>query len=240
MKTNRLIFAGSMMLAIALLYALVQADVKRIKEQQAAAQALLRKTMYLNNGHYALQVNMWKLSKMEKADIVMLGNSHTFYANWAELLNRPALANRGIPGDITLGYLHRMEYVYALQPKVCFIEGGVNDFYSGYSLEEVTGNYKQLINELLARKINPVIQATFLVGTYWPEYEEKNEMIVALNQQLQCIAKEKGLMFIDINPFIAPEGFLRPELTYDGLHLNAQGYEIWLPAVAKALETLGL
>ena len=93
--------------------------------------------LYLKNGNYKVQIGMFNKYKTSHADVVMLGNSLTYNANWNELLGRKNIANRGINSDITAGYLHRLSYVYRLRPKLCFIEGGVNDVYAGYSASDI-------------------------------------------------------------------------------------------------------
>ncbi|MFT4019161.1 MAG: hypothetical protein QM668_19515 [Agriterribacter sp.] len=37
------------------------------------------------------------------------------------------MANRGIGSDVTEGYINRINDIFELEPKICFIEGGVND-----------------------------------------------------------------------------------------------------------------
>ena len=57
----------------------------------------------------------------------MLGNSLTNRISWNELLVRDDIANRGIGSDITAGFINRINFVFNVKPKICFIEGGVND-----------------------------------------------------------------------------------------------------------------
>src|ERR1017187_5798507 len=102
--------------------------------------------LYLKNENYMVQIGMYKQFKTTQADVVMLGNSLTFNANWNEFLGRNNIANRGIHSDITAGYLHRLSYVYRLKPKICFIEGGVNDLYAGFSVSDIFDNYSKIID----------------------------------------------------------------------------------------------
>ena len=192
-------------------------------------------TLYLQNGNYGVQIGMYELFKNQQADVVMLGNSLTYNANWNEILNRKNIANRGIVSDITTGYLQRLGYVYKLKPKLCFIEGGVNDVYANYTAKDIYNNYKKIIDTLQAHQIVPIIQSTLFVASRWQHSSEKNKEIAKLDNMLSEYAKEKSIEYLDINSLVSEKGFLKDELTYDGVHLNAKGYALWAPEVEKIL-----
>ena len=196
--------------------------------------------LYLKNGNYDVQIGMYKQFKTIQADVVMLGNSLTYNANWNELLGRKNIANRGINSDITAGYLHRLAYVYRLKPKLCFIEGGVNDVYANYSAIDIFENYSKIIDTLRAHHIIPIIQSTLFVASKWENSQTKNEEIRKLNKLLSEFTLKQSLEYLDINSLVAYNGFLKNELTYDGLHLNAAGYAFWVPEVEKLLIKYGL
>jgi lysophospholipase L1-like esterase len=196
--------------------------------------------MYLKNENYKVQIGMFKQFRTTQADIVMLGNSLTYNANWNELLGRRNIVNRGINSDITAGYLHRLSYVYRLMPKLCFIEGGVNDIYSGYSVAEVFDNYSKIIDTLLAHHIIPVIQSTLFVAGERESSQTRNEEIRQLNKLLLEYARKESIVYLDINSYVSQNGFLKNELTYDGIHLNGEGYSFWVPEVEKILIKYGL
>lgn len=210
---------------------------------------------YLNNPNYQLQIGYYDLYKTKQADIVMLGNSLTHGANWNELLGRPNVVSRGIPSDILEGFLHRMDYIYKLNPKICFIMGGVNDIYSWIPLETIFQNYIRVINGLKARNIRVVIQSTLHTGPNWGkewietnrpdlnvrEYNaERNNQISELNRMLASYAKQNKIDFIDLNTNMSSFNFLKSHLTWDGTHLNANGYKIWSKAVDNLLKKYGL
>ena len=197
-------------------------------------------SLYLQNGNYSVQVSMQDLYKSIQYDVVMLGNSHTYYGNWNELLNRRNIANRGIIGDITAGYLQRLGYVYKMNPKLCFIEGGVNDVYANYSAGQIFDNYVNIIDTIRSFDIIPVIQSTMFVAKAWPNSSEKNNEIKKLNDLLIEYASKQSIVFIDINSLVSVNGFLNDSLTYDGIHLNANGYSLWVPEVEKILIKNGL
>jgi len=210
---------------------------------------------YKNNFNYSLQLGYYDAYKTKQADIVMLGNSITHGANWNELLARPNVVERGIPSDIIEGFLHRMDYVYKLRPKICFIMGGVNDIYSWIPVETILQNYLEVINGLKARNIKVVIQSTLHTSPDWGkewlsanrpdldirEYNEgRNQEINRLNQLLSSYAKKNGIDFIDLNRSMAQGNFIKSDLTWDGTHLNGKGYKIWAQKIEGILSKYGL
>lgn len=210
---------------------------------------------YLQNPIYKRKIEFFKLSKTKSADIVMLGNSLTEGANWSELLGRSKVVNRGITGDILEGYLHRMQYVYNLEPKVCFVEGGINDIYNWTPVSIIFNNYVKVIEILKKHKITPIIQSTLYAGRKWgsewivshrpdltPEEvnRERNKEVDKLNALLRNYARRNRIIFIDLNKRMSSGGFLRSNLTWDGIHLKANGYRIWAEEVNKVLIKLGL
>lgn len=178
--------------------------------------------------------------KTKQADIVMFGDSHTYGINWGEALGRTNIANRGIRGDILEGFIKRIDQVYALQPRICFVMGGINDFYAYVSVDKVVTQYCQLIEMLRSHNITVIIQATIYVGASLEDAIERNAQVTELNNKLRAYATANSLRFIDINPLISTHSALKPELTIEGLHLNANGYKLWLPEVEKVLIEEGL
>jgi lysophospholipase L1-like esterase len=190
---------------------------------------------YLQNKNYALQLGMYELFTSTRADVVMLGNSLTYYANWNEILNRSNIANRGIASDITSGYLHRLDYVYRLHPLICFIEGGINDLYSNDSAGHIAANMMSIVDSLRSHGIVAVIQSTLCVASGYPRAREKNRQVSHLNELLRLLALERAVEFLDINSLVSTNGFLRKDLTPDGIHLNARGYALWAAEIQKVL-----
>lgn len=196
--------------------------------------------LYLRNKNYHLQTALYALYKPEQRDVVMLGNSLTQWVDWNELLGRRTIANRGIASDVTEGYLHRMHYVITLRPKLCFIEGGINDIYAGVPVNQVFANFVRIVDTLRAHNIIPVIQSTLYVSPKWRDSADKNRLVQQLNRRLEELAGRLGIVFLDLNRVLSSDGVLRDEFTYDGLHLNASGYAVWGQEVGRALAQHGL
>ncbi|MEG8990805.1 GDSL-type esterase/lipase family protein [Ignavibacteria bacterium 4148-Me] len=199
---------------------------------------------YKTNPNYNLQISMFEIYKTKQADIVMLGNSLTAGANWSELLGRPNVVARAIPGDILPGFYARLNYIFRLNPKIVFILGGLNDIYNWTPVEEIYYNYIRIITALQTKGIIPVIQSTTYAAKDYakdfggtPEINAgRNREVDKLNKLLYEYAKKNKIDYIDINSKLSTgDKFLRPDVTWDGVHLNAEGYKIWAEEVEKIL-----
>ncbi|WP_308540842.1 GDSL-type esterase/lipase family protein [uncultured Oscillibacter sp.] len=56
-----------------------------------------------------------------------------------------------------------------------------------------------------------------------------NQRIQTYNEAIMALAEEKDCAYVNVAEAVTGEdGCLRPELTFDGVHLNTQGCRIWL------------
>jgi lysophospholipase L1-like esterase len=200
---------------------------------------------YLTNPNYKLQNDFFDSYKTTQADIIMFGNSLTAGVNWSELLGRANVVGRGIPSDVLQGYYSRLNQVLRLKPKIIFILGGLNDIYNWTSVEEIYAYYVKVLQKIKEEKITPVIQSTTYAGKEWakswggtPEVNAgRNVEVDKLNKMLWDYAQKNKIDYIDLNSKMSTrDRFLRPELTWDGVHLNAEGYKIWAREVEKVLK----
>ncbi len=204
---------------------------------------------YKTNPNYQLQNPMYDIYKTRQADIVMLGNSLTHGVAWNELLGRPNVVERGITSDVLYGYESRLNSIYKLNPKIVFIMGGLNDIYNWTPVNEIFSVYVRVINSLKSKRIIVVIQSTTYsaknYGKDWGGTPEvnfgRNREVDKLNKLLSDYAKKNNIDFIDLNSLTADkDSFLRPELTWDGVHFKADAYRIWAREVEKVLAKYNL
>lgn len=193
---------------------------------------------YADNAPYGNYTAIYPLYR-EKKDIVMLGNSLVAYASWSELLNRSDVATRGIGGDITAGFIARLDNVVNLKPKIVFIEGGVNDLVKDVPQETIVQNLISIIDTLQKHNIKPVLTTVTLLGE---KYKSKNPIklnkrIKELNKQIFKLTKDKNINLIDINQYVSNDFFCKSEyLVKDGIHFTDKTYKIWKQEVEKVLE----
>ncbi len=195
---------------------------------------------YSENPHYFKRMELFATQKDQK-DIVMLGNSLTEGGQWDKILQRTDVANRGIGSDVTEGYIHRINDVFDLKPKICFIEGGVNDLARYIPQETIIRNLAILIDTLRNESIIPVLNAVTYVADNYRALKPKafNNSIKNLNRAIRALAKEKKVRLIDLNGKITDGEYLLKKYTVaDGIHYTANTYSLWKKEILKIVNKL--
>lgn len=198
---------------------------------------------YLDNFKYLKRIRLFAKDTTSQKDIVMLGNSLTERGHWKKILGRTDVANRGIGSDITAGYIKRLKYVFNLNPKICFIEGGVNDLAHDIPRDTIIQNLATLIDTLRSKEIIPVLTTASLVAKNYQSFDPNkfNHKIKLLNDAIQDLADRKGVVIINLNPMITNGNFLLKKYAVsDGIHYTAMAYSVWETEIAKVLAKLKL
>jgi lysophospholipase L1-like esterase len=174
-------------------------------------------------------------------DVVFIGDSNTYGAEWQVLFPSLRIANRGINGDRTDGVIKRLESIYSTSASKAFIMIGINDFYYGMSGNEVFDNYKYIVSKLVDHGMEVYIQSTVLAGKRLAHIRVQNvglnKRIMELNERLQVLAKQTdSVTYIDLNVGLAPDSLLKPWYTWDDIHLNEDGYAIWKELIKSYLQ----
>ena len=187
----------------------------------AAAQAQ-RDTLTFNNDYYFSKRNVEELVPVTGQNIVMLGNSLTERGFWAEYFQGKRVLNRGIGGDG--------------RPKAIVIMGGANDLlFSKISNEKLLQQYERLL-DIIARetpRTRVYIQSLLPLNEAHNEafMKGKNARFAEFNALLRAMAERRGLTFIDIWSAMQRNGELPEEYTFDGIHLKAAGYAVWIEKI---------
>ncbi len=159
--------------------------------------------------------------------------------------------DRGISGQTTPQMLIRFRPdVIALQPKVVVILAGTNDIAGNTgptSLEEIEANLASMAELARAHKIKVVLASVLPVydGGHNSSGKEVTmtdrrppEKILALNNWLKKYSVENRLVYLDyFSAMVDEKGFLKRDLSDDGLHPNKAGYTVMAPFVEKAIQS---
>jgi len=117
---------------------------------------------------------------------------------------------------------------------------GVNDLLAGPDIEDIAGEYGQMLAELgdiPGLWISLVLPVTDRVGLNFPgmnnqKIDDFNRLIAKLClDRPRCAVIDAGPDFREGNGRV-PEGLYEG----DGLHLSTRGYEVWANALRKSLE----
>jgi lysophospholipase L1-like esterase len=157
--------------------------------------------------------------------------------------------NRGIGGQTTPQMLIRFRPdVIALKPKVVVILAGTNDLAGNTgpsTLEAIEDNLTSMAELARANGIRVVFASLLPVSDY-----EKNRdgnpiiqtarrqpaQILALNEWMKTYAAKNDVVFLDyFSAMVDDKGFLKDELSKDGLHADDKGYAVMSPLAEKAI-----
>lgn len=196
-----------------------------------AQQALWDSSYRPNNFH--LKIGQFKSFPNSNKDIVFLGNSITAGVDWMELLGRSDVRNRGISGDISFGVLERLDEVTEGKPAKVFILIGINDISRNIPDSVIMRNYRTIIQRI--KKESPATKIYFHTllpvnneFTNFKNHYNKDEHIRFVNDELRKLAASEKITVIELHDaFLNNDKKLDKKYTIDGLHLNAEGYQLW-------------
>ena len=186
--------------------------------------------------HRTIRQGMFALSQIDFATVVMLGDSLTEGAQWSEITGCPYVANRGIGSDDSAGVVRRLDEVTKLKPSAVFLMIGINDVASGVPTETIVDNVRETIKTLT--KARAQVYLTLVLPVAQSFTRKINPKVTELNAAYVALAKETKATLIDFRSGMRNEdGYLRDELTIDGIHLIPDGYRVWrdavMPLIAK-------
>jgi lysophospholipase L1-like esterase len=199
-----------------------------------------------NLGRYAAANSRLAPPQADKPRTVFLGDSITDGWRLNEYFSGRDLVNRGISGQITSQMLGRMETdVIALKPEAVLVLGGTNDIALGVPLATVENNLTAIAELAEAHGIRLLLASLLPVGDYRadrnPAYEMSRqrppETIRALNDWIRGFCRRRNCTYVDyFAEMVDQQGYLKAELSDDGLHPNPAGYRVMAPVALAALD----
>lgn len=182
---------------------------------------------------YPSRVELFRATPTTKKDIVLLGNSITFWGEWNLLLKSKRVRNQGIPGDTSFGLLRRLDEATRGKPAGIFILIGINDLGRNIPDTIILRNYKRMVHRIKEESPRTKIYLQTLLPTNETFEKLKNlygkeTNIAFINSQLKELAQLEGVIWVDLHShFTDQEGRLKKEYTWDGVHLSLAGYQKW-------------
>jgi lysophospholipase L1-like esterase len=156
--------------------------------------------------------------------------------------------DRGISGQTTPQMLIRFRRdVIELNPRVVVILAGTNDIAGNTgptTLDAIEDNLISMSDLARAKGIRVVLASVLPVSDY--EMRDGNpiiqtqrrppDQIKTLNQWIKQYVAQNHLTYLDYySAMVDDKGFLKDELSNDGLHPNAKGYEVMAPLAEAAI-----
>ncbi len=195
-------------------------------------------TTFANN-YYKEKQQLQESDSVRCGDIVFLGNSITERAPLKDLFPGFQVVNRGIGGDIVWGVSNRLGAILKGQPAMILLLIGINDVGRGIPVELIAARYEQVIRQITSQSPSTrlVLQTVIPINEKIMQYaymKGKTPNVKALNSEIIRLGREHNLTVVPLfEKFMDGEGFLPQELTPDGIHLSAKGYEKWRAILAE-------
>ena len=191
------------------------------------------------------------LPAKDEKRVVFMGDSITDGWKLASYFPSKPYINRGISGQTTPQMLIRFRPdVIALKPQVVVILAGTNDIAGNtgpMTLTAIEDNFASMFELARANGIRVVIASVLPVSDYGKNREgnpinqttrRPPEKVIALNDWLKNYAAQNGLTYLDyFSAMVDGKGFLKEELSNDGLHPNDKGYVVMQLLVEQAIAT---
>jgi lysophospholipase L1-like esterase len=199
---------------------------------------------WANLGRYREENTKLQAPSAAEKRVVFMGDSITdgWGRRYGEFFPGKPYVNRGISGQTTPQMLVRFRPdVINLKPKAVVILAGTNDIAKNTgpeSLEDIENNLMSMADLARANGINVVLASLTPVCDYIKPQTERRPPaeIVALNKWIKSYCEKNGYVYLDYySATIDDHQMFKRELTYDGLHPNAQGYQVMAPLAEKAI-----
>ena len=170
--------------------------------------------------------------------VIFIGDSIVARWNLESSFPGKAYLNRGIGWQTTSQVVLRMHQdVVDLHPRAVVIEVGTNDItgiFGEVSIAEIQANYRAIYEIASSNGIRVLFASVLPVNEYSKQAKSLHvftlhppDKIKALNQWLRGFCIEHGLPFLDYYAAMIDEsGFLRNDLSDDGVHPNVRGYAV--------------
>jgi lysophospholipase L1-like esterase len=171
--------------------------------------------------------------------ILFIGSSSIRrWTNVARAFPGHQVINRGFGGSHlsdSVAFVDRIVTPY--KPRLVLLYAGDNDIASGVSPEQVLGDFKAFDARIHAALPNTRI--AYLAIKPCPAREKYLDRVKATNRLIrEYTATNDRLLFVDLfTPMLTKEGRPRADVYLeDGLHPNAQGYELWASILRPILD----
>ncbi len=175
----------------------------------------------------------WKSSLKQlhyDSDIAFIGDSITQGGDFQTYFPNKKVINLGYGGDTIVGMTQRVSMLKNTSPEKVFIMGGIN------SLTNMNSAIcMETYSTLLTSVKEAVPEAEIYVQSVLPISEKKekelfcsNDTIKKFNKEIKKLSEQEEITYIDLYSVFAENNQMNANLSVDGLHLNSEGYKVWI------------
>ena len=174
---------------------------------------------------------------IDSTDVVFVGTSITDQFPINEMFHTLRIKNRGIGSNYSWQIVNRIEPIVQSHPRKLFLEMGINDLEADITVDSLLANYKTVVG--IIKKESPrtviYIQSIFPV-VRTKGYGKCQPFIEKINPILKEYCEKSGINFVNIYPLLFKNDGLDSTLTWDGTHLNFEGYKLWKNGIDDLVE----
>lgn len=183
--------------------------------------------------YYFTKKSIFDQSDAKNVSKIFIGDSITDYGEFQEYFPNEVVLNRGIRNDVSKGVLNRIQEVVNRNPKEAYLMIGVNDIRYSKGSKNFEKHITAIVKSFEGENSKLIIQSILPVNNELFGNEVSNKKVIQFNEVLQRIAEETGIEYIDLHSsFVDKNGQLDEKFTIDGIHLNGEGYKIWVDALS--------
>src|SRR5690606_3851110 len=203
-----------------------------------------RALMRMDSNSQRAHADLLEKTRRGRIDVYFAGDSITrrwgatdypqLLAHWTRSFRGWNAANFGWGGDTTRNSLWRSENgeLDGVDPKVIVLLAGTNN------VGEALGAGRPVDTADVARGVEAIVRAMqerapkamIVLMALFPRNDRDgaNAAIEDINRRLALLADGERIRFLDINDRLTDrDGRLRDDVSRDGLHLTARGYDVW-------------
>ena len=134
--------------------------------------------------------------------------------------------------------------IYDFNPSIVFIQVGSNDLKDNRSIEDITNDYKKIIDNIKDNRP----YAKIVINSLLPINKDNDDFdsdrvndsysddVVKLNSELKKLADDKNIDYIDLYNVLSEDNKLIDDYTDNGIDLNDEGYKKIEIEIKKYLE----
>ncbi|MGI6071581.1 MAG: GDSL-type esterase/lipase family protein [Lachnospiraceae bacterium] len=170
------------------------------------------------------------------ADIVFFGDSITKNSDFRDYFPDKKIANLGFGGENLSLLSERISMVSAVSPEKVFVMSGINCLIEKESPEQCLEQYAAVLDKLAIAVPDAriYVQSILPIAAYYENRVCPNVQIAEINLQIEQLALDRGMQYVDLYSLYVKDGQLNPELSADGVHPDyPDGYDVWAKEIEK-------
>ena len=176
----------------------------------------------------------------ERPRLVLLGSSSfRFWPETDTVFSQFEVVNAGFGGSCFQdAWRLRDTLIYALNPDILMVYEGDNDLHDRIPIDDIVATASMLLEDVSLRM--PDLDVVVVAPKASPARYHLKSQYLQLNASLRLLAMDHGAHWLDFwDVQHREDGTLREDLFIaDRLHLNDEGYEVWVRELRRQLPWL--